>query len=432
MADKYHLILTAVLWLLAAVFGVCCLVFSCFSGRWRRRLWLELPLTLVCAGATVRCHAGMLSLYSPVYGGAPVPAPDPFLLPLWATALCTGAAVLLQLVLLLWDKRTRKPEITRLSVQESFEALPVALCFSDDNGRPILVNRKMAALSFELQHRALLNADAFWNALPAQTVHTADGGVWTLQRSEIQTRDGTVRQIVAIPIGDLDRLRGELQAQNDALLKNNRRLLQYGREVEALTREREIFSAKSRLHNELGSVLLTTQYALLHTQDLPVKSLLEQWKRVLSMIEQQKLPDQPQEDLFDQFKQAARSVDVRIVLQGILPADPQVRRLIVAVGKQALTNAVRHANATRLTLQIDDRADGYTVRYTNDGDPPQGEIIPGGGLSEARTLAEGAGGWLSIESDPVFRLTMFIPYEGGDGDVPRDGGGRPGDGEKAL
>ena len=179
-------------------------------------------------------------------------------------------------------------------------------------------------------------------------------------------------------------------------------------------------------------MLLTTQHALLHTDPLPSEDLLAGWSRLLSMLEQQKAPDKPENNWFTQFRQAAQSIDVHIVLQGFLPADPQIQKLIVAVGKQALANAVRHANAATLTIRIDDHSDGYTVRYTNDGDPPAGEVVPGGGLGEAKTLTERAGGWLEIRSQPTFELKIFIPCYGGDSHDPRTTRGRSGDAEKTV
>lgn len=424
------MLLTLLLWFLSALFGVFYLLYSCYTGRWKRRLWLHLPLILVPVVPEILCKTAIASDWFDI-SDYPLPF-DPFAPPVWAVAAVAGSLVLLQTVLLLRDRRLRKEQITRLSIKESVEQLPAALCFSAKGGMPILSNHNMNALSFALQGRALLNADVFWQSLPQETVRTPDGSVWAFRRDTIQLDDETVTQTVGIPITDLDNLRRELQQKNDALLQNNRRLRQYSREMEALTREQEIFSTKSRIHNEIGGVLLQTRHALTHTAPLPADALLEQWYRLISMLEEQKPPEREGETLFAQFKQAAQSIDVKVVLHGFLPADPQVRRLIVAVGKQALTNAVRHANASTLTLQIDDRSDGYTVRYTNDGDPPRGPIVPGGGLSEAETLAERSGGWLSVRSQPDFCLTLFIPYTGGDGNVSRDGGGRPGDAEETV
>ena len=52
---------------------------------------------------------------------------------------------------------------------------------------------------------------------------------------------------------------------------------------------------------------------------------------------------------------------------------------------------------------------GCTVTITNNGRPPRGEIIEGGGLSALRRRIEGSGGTMTAAARPRFALTIHLP-----------------------
>ncbi len=53
--------------------------------------------------------------------------------------------------------------------------------------------------------------------------------------------------------------------------------------------------------------------------------------------------------------------------------------------------------------------DKYTIKITNDGEKPKGEIIEGGGLSGLRLLVERENGTMIIHSAPQFELLIELP-----------------------
>ena len=54
---------------------------------------------------------------------------------------------------------------------------------------------------------------------------------------------------------------------------------------------------------------------------------------------------------------------------------------------------------------------GLRAVFTNDGEPPQEPIRELGGLRSLRRMAEEAGGSMTLESEPCFRMTLLIPEE---------------------
>ncbi len=94
---------------------------------------------------------------------------------------------------------------------------------------------------------------------------------------------------------------------------------------------------------------------------------------------------------------------------GMLPVEPEIYELIVAALRECVTNCVRHAHGTQVSVRIRGVPGGYTVRITNDGETPRGRIVEGSGLSDLRCSIENAGGEMQLSHSPEFvmRLTFM-------------------------
>lgn len=81
----------------------------------------------------------------------------------------------------------------------------------------------------------------------------------------------------------------------------------------------------------------------------------------------------------------------------------------ILAARQVLTNCVRHAGGAELYVSAAREEGGCTVTITNNGRPPRGEIIEGGGLSALRRRIEGSGGTMTAAARPRFALTIHLP-----------------------
>ena len=69
------------------------------------------------------------------------------------------------------------------------------------------------------------------------------------------------------------------------------------------------------------------------------------------------------------------------------------------------------AGGTRLEILSERTAEGWSIRYRNDGDAPSGPIVEGSGLTALRARTEAAGGTMAIAHAPRFELTLTLPQE---------------------
>ncbi len=102
---------------------------------------------------------------------------------------------------------------------------------------------------------------------------------------------------------------------------------------------------------------------------------------------------------------------MEIRLDGTLPIEPEIYDLVVQAMRECLTNCVRHAHGTALSVRIADIPGGYTVAITNDGQRPRGPIREGGGLSALRQSIENAGGEMILSHYPEFLLQFTLLRE---------------------
>ncbi|MDD6715960.1 MAG: hypothetical protein PUF49_06265 [Firmicutes bacterium] len=111
----------------------------------------------------------------------------------------------------------------------------------------------------------------------------------------------------------------------------------------------------------------------------------------------------------DEFLHDAGAIGVKVNLSGNLPEKEELRCVVILAMRECLTNSVRHAGAATLYITVEKKEDSISVRITNDGRPPETEIIPRGGLRNLYRHVLDLGGTMEIQSKPSFALTVVLP-----------------------
>ena len=325
--------------------------------------------------------------------------------------------------ILIKEYKLRKNSISPLSVKESFDNLPTGLCFSQPNGMVQLVNYQMNELSHQIIGDDLQNANVFWDTVcngklinnisrlvsgEKPELRFADGSVWVFSRENL----GVTTQIVANDMTNYYRLTNMLKSKNEELEQMSERLRKYGENVDEYTRTKERLETKVRIHNEIGQALLTTR-RVLDSNDGDLKTVLDIWNRNISVLRMESEPNNSA-DFVGELIKAAESANVKVVIDGKLPQEYDANQMIIAAATVALTNAIRHADASTLTVETDSTRKYYISCITNDGKIPDAPITEGGGLSSLRRRIEKVGGTMSVSWEPQFILTVKLPKKGGE------------------
>ena len=351
----------------------------------------------------------------------------------------------------------RRTRITTLSVKESAEILPCGLCYYWTGGFPKLTNRVMEEISYAVRGLSLQNGELLWQALTAPepepadgdgtetdgsaksrpsaeflrrgdepVIRLADGRVYAFRRRTLSFEGKLLYEIVASDMTEEYDRADALREKRERAEDTKKRLRALGRVIAELTVEKEVLGMKIRIHDNLNRALLTVKRALARPApetgspgtdpaDCPetagkgpeneaVSARLEAarlWREKILSLDY--LTQSEDNDDYNELIRSALALGAKIEVLGALPSAPPYREIGALALEIGLSNMLKHTDGEVLT--VDCTTSGKMI-LTNDGTPPSGPIVEGGGLGNLRRRVEGEGGTMTVESAPRFRLTI--------------------------
>ena len=344
-------------------------------------------------------------------------------LPMWLLWCVIFAADFL----LIWDiaglYRQGKQALSRDSVKQALDMLPSGICYFTPSGSVKLCNRQMDSLFraiaqsdlqtlAELQD-ALSDCDACSGIIclskERQTYLFPDGKAWRYRQTEVKDSDGALyTEAVFSDVTELYNKNLELKAQIKRLKAISRELKWLSDNALILTREKEVLSAKTKLHDDMGAGLIAIRHILNNNGTQEAATAVDVFRRAVSAIKYDNVYPRGHIEL-DRFLQDAAAIGIKVDLSGELPRQEELRRVMILAMRECLTNSVRHAGATTILITAENKGDSVSMKITNDGRAPETEVVPKGGLHNLYRHILDLGGTMEIQSKPVFVLTVVLP-----------------------
>lgn len=313
------------------------------------------------------------------------------------------------------ERRRLFERITPDSIREATNDITMGICFADPAGRIILCNETMRELSYMMissypQMIGELDTVLF---PPGPDGERPSSGIFFFPSGNVRQFNSSRiavsgeegwRQITAQDVTELYRVREQLESENRRLAETNRKLrAMYDRMTDDI-REKESLEMKIRVHDTMGRSLITIQ-DIMENPDEADKKLAE-LKEAVSILSDSQAP--PDGDIADEMKNCEK-LGVRLILNGYLPKDSGLERIVISAIRECATNCVRHAHGTYIAVDIQERHGIYSVTITNDGEKPKGKITEGSGLSSLRRRIEASGGEMLTAYSPRFALLLNLP-----------------------
>jgi signal transduction histidine kinase len=113
--------------------------------------------------------------------------------------------------------------------------------------------------------------------------------------------------------------------------------------------------------------------------------------------------------LTDEFERST-PIEVELASDPDVPLDPDETIQLIQLTREAMSNVARHAGATKVSVNVEDRRDGLRLSIIDDGrgfDTAEGQRPGHHGLTNMHARAESLGGSLTIESDPLGTRVVF-------------------------
>lgn len=347
-------------------------------------------------------------------------------LPFIVFAILALVLLSIDIFLLIYTTKWRNKNLSLYSIKESFDTLPSGIVFYDEQGLVSLINKEMNKVSLLITGKTLLNGNTFWNNIMSNIIidgakilkigeepiiELENGKIISLKRNIHSISAKKIYEIIATDITSTYTLTKELEIKLDELEQVNKRLVSYGESISKLTREKEVLTAKIRIHDDMGKILLTTKHKLSNNMLLEEKEeLFDFWKLEIDALKSN--DKREKKNNLQVIKDAAKMVGVKIEYFGDKPkSNTIIEKILVNAMHECLTNTVMHANGKRMKVIVENNKGLWTIKITNDGKKPQKKIVEGGGLTNLRYLVEQEFGKMVINSNPYFELTIEIKGE---------------------
>ena len=306
-------------------------------------------------------------------------------------------------------------------IKESFDSLPIAVCFFDKNGVVRLVNHRMLAIGNWMRKGGIQSLAEMQSVLhsPPSGVHCLDmrlqiyrfpdGKALRFTQEQITTKAGAqYTQITAADVTELIQEQDQLKADNAKLEEANERFRLLFEQMPEIIRKEETLAMKLRVHDDIGHSILAARRALLRQASLEeIRASAALWEQSIAVLyrsNQMTVQLEPMEAA----EKRAEEMGVRVLLQGSQPQALEIRTLIALAIRECAANCARHAGGTELYVRVRSESRRTEVILTNNGVAPKGEITEGGGLSMLRHRVEEVGGSIEIQSIPRFKLMLRL------------------------
>lgn len=350
----------------------------------------------------------------------------------WKTVMAIALVVSTSLWLLLRQRRQRVPDCNDASFQQLATTMPDAVVISDghtlDFANPAA--RRLLALDTTAYAKDLM-------AVAAMPPTVANGPV----PCALPGRDDQVLQcsVMARPMPSAGHGRylfvihdlSEIECGRAALATSNAELQAMAGRLFSL-QEDERRSISRDLHDDIGQAITAIKLAACAARDETdaprrqgdIDQIIELADSTVTKLRNlSMLLRPPQLDALGleaalrwQANMLFRSTPVELLLDvGALPRRPsnEVEQACFRIAQESLTNALRHARASQVSLQLHPAGEaGLQLRVVDDGEGFDPDGPRGLGMIVMRERAQSAGGSLSIETAPGEGtcISLHLPY----------------------
>ena len=305
-------------------------------------------------------------------------------------------------------KHWKDDHITPMSVKDSMDRLHAGLCYWEDSGRIILSNKKMDEICLTITGEMLLNGQKFYESIETECMPMPDGTIIYFLHNLVEFEDKQVHELVASDVTELYKKNQLLEQETIVLQKMNENLRKYNQNIEEVVRKQEILDTKVHIHDEMNRLMLvTTANVETPMAEEDFKEILTLWRNNAILLGTESDKARVNTDMAE-VNQLAELLGIQVRWTGEQPdiMPNAVREVFVMVAREAIANAVKHAEAKNITIGIHKKDEKLIVKISNDGNLPTGEISPGGGLTNIKRMVEEKRGQFRVEITDCFNMIL--------------------------
>jgi PAS domain-containing protein len=298
---------------------------------------------------------------------------------------------------------------TAYSMKKALDGLAHGLAIANQDGKILYVNQAfqnfLAAYSIDAHQKE----QAILLALRDRSHSLVDeeSSILYLDNHYYLLRERHHGSRSELTISDVDAeisINEKLSQANESLTKEKASLLKTLDEIKALAQHQERESLRFLVHDSFAEEVSLIHQVLINPSVNDLAPLKQVVREGLNSYQQGY-------DNLEEMERFYGLLGVNFIHEGTLDLGPD-KVSVISLIREATDNAIRHGNATEMTL-VSHRAEGYYyLAITNNGLSPA-SATPHNGLSYLMALFEKKGGSVSLVLDPRFTLLAKIPIPKG-------------------
>ena len=213
-------------------------------------------------------------------------------------------------------------------------------------------------------------------------------------------------EIIAFDVTEEYKFQCELNKQNEKIMQNNKELIDSIENIEKYEKEKNLLELKNKYHDLLGQNLSILQQYL--NRPNIAKDNLEEIKYMIKEMFIDIKEIKSSKDKLNELIEIHNKSGTKILLEGKLPQNEEKAIAFFEIIREAVTNAIRHANSTEVYIKIKGDTEHTKMTIRNNGKKPKVEIIENEGIKGMRRKIAQIGGKIEIITKPEFLINIEI------------------------
>ena len=300
---------------------------------------------------------------------------------------------------IIYERIIKKESLSILSVKNAIDLSDNGIMFLNDKGNIILINVVMKDILKEYN----INDNYIDNLKEKEIKEIHNEHILKCLNRVWQLKTNNNKEVIALDITDIYKIQEKTRNQNIEIEENNKKILKTLNNIEEVEKEKKLIKIKNEFHDILGHRLsLFGEYL---KQDNINK---EEIKFMLdNLFEQFTTLKSPEENL-KKLVEVYKVFNINISIIGKLPKNKEVGETFFEIIREAVTNAIIHANSKNIKVVITNSLEKIEMLITNDGIKPNNFINENEGIKGMRRKLKEIGGILIIENEDNFILKIII------------------------
>ena len=301
------------------------------------------------------------------------------------------------LVSFVYEKLFKNEYISILSVKKGIDMSDTGVMFLDDNNNIVLMNNLMSDILKELNIK-----EDYINNLIKKCIENINNDYLLKCNNRVYLlKILNDKELSLIDITELYKLQEQEKLQNKKIRENNEKILDTINNIEKIEKTKNLLKIKNEYHDIIGYRLaLFDKY--LEQENKDINNILKLLDSIYEDFNSKLDSNEKLKNLINMYS----IIGINVKVFGALPIDEGKGIVFFEIIREAITNAIIHANSKNIKVVITARDNYIEMVITNDGNKPKSVIFENEGIKGMHKKLSNINGSLKVITDDNFKLII--------------------------